>query len=114
MPPKSIIEKLTEKELITSIAEKTNNSKDNTKSFFDALEAVMKEWLTKPDRAIDVVPGYIQVKVVMKDATKEREGRNPRTGKPITIPAKPERLALTSKKLTAFTKFFERQCPKST
>jgi nucleoid DNA-binding protein len=38
-----------------------------------------------------VVPGLMKLKVVRKPATKERQGKNPFTGEPMTIKAKPAR-----------------------
>lgn len=106
MPAKSNTDKLTKKELVAMIAKKTGNSETATNAFFDGLEAVMKDWLSKENRAIDAIPGYMQFRVVKKDATTERKGRNPKTGKEITIASKPQRLALTSKRLTSFSSFF--------
>jgi nucleoid DNA-binding protein len=36
-----------------------------------------------------VIPGLVKLRVVKKPATKERQGINPFTKEPITIPAKP-------------------------
>ena len=47
------------------------------------------------------VPGLLKIKRVEKPATKARQGRNPATGEPIMIKAKPKRTVVRALPLKA-------------
>jgi nucleoid DNA-binding protein len=74
-----------------ALAEKTGLTRKQIASVFDELNAYIKAQLSKKGPGIFTVPGLLKIKKVEKPATKEREGRNPKTGEPMTIKAKPKR-----------------------
>lgn len=69
--------------LVKAIAEKANQSQKDAKAFLDATLEVVTETLRDGDKVTLVGFGTFQVK-----ERAAREGRNPRTGKPLKIPAK--------------------------
>ncbi|MHB1331043.1 MAG: HU family DNA-binding protein [Sulfuriferula sp.] len=70
-------------ELIDAVATKTDSTKAQTAAMLDALMVTVQEALTKMD-AVQLV-GFGTFAVTERAG---REGRNPATGKTITIPAK--------------------------
>ena len=58
---------------------------------FAALGELIGKELGKKGPGQFVVPGLLKLKVVRKPATKAKPGRNPFTGEPMTIKAKPAR-----------------------
>ena len=69
--------------LVKEIAEKASQSQKDAKAFLDAAIDVITDTLKKGDKVTLVGFGTFQVK-----ERAAREGRNPRTGKPLKIPAK--------------------------
>ena len=69
--------------LVKEIAEKANQSQKDAKAFLDATIEVVTAALKSGDKVTLVGFGTFQVK-----ERAAREGRNPRTGKPLKIPAK--------------------------
>ena len=75
--------KLTQTEIVNSLAEKTGLKKTDVKGFFDALAGLATSEVKKSGEF--TLPGFGKL---VKATRKAREGRNPATGKPIKIPAK--------------------------
>jgi len=75
--------KLTQTEIVNSLAEKTGLKKTEVKSFFDALAGLATAEVKKSGEF--TLPGFGKL---VKATRKAREGRNPATGNPIKIPAK--------------------------
>lgn len=75
--------KLTQTEIVNSLAESTGLKKTEVKGFFDALADLATEEVKKNGEF--TLPGFGKL---VKATRKAREGRNPATGKPIKIPAK--------------------------
>jgi nucleoid DNA-binding protein len=73
------------------IAETTGHTKKDVAQFFDALSGMIKQELSKKGPGVVTIPGLLKIKRVEKPATKARQGRNPQTGEPMTIKAKPKR-----------------------
>lgn len=69
-------------ELVAAIAEKTELSKKDSEKALKAFIDVVTEELTKGEKIQLVGFGTFEV-----SERKEREGRNPQTGDPMTIPA---------------------------
>jgi nucleoid DNA-binding protein len=81
---------ITKAELYSKIAESTNLSKKQVSDVFDALTEAIKTQLTKRGGPEEfVLPGLLKLKIRKKPATKAKEGRNPFTGAPMQIKAKP-------------------------
>lgn len=75
--------KLTQTEIVSSLADKTGLKKTEVKGLFDAL-ASLAAGEVKANGEF-TLPGFGKL---VKATRKAREGRNPATGKPIKIPAK--------------------------
>lgn len=83
---------MTKSAIIAKLADHTKLSKKDITGVFDALEALVKEELGKKGSGIVTLPGIaLKIKRVHKEATKPRMGRNPATGEPMMIKAKPAR-----------------------
>jgi nucleoid DNA-binding protein len=74
-----------------SLAESSGLSRKQVASFFDELTNYIHKELGKKGPGVVTVPGLLKIKRVEKPATKERMGRNPQTGEPMMIKAKPKR-----------------------
>ena len=75
----------------TALAETTGLGEKDVAAVFSALGALIAKELGKQGPGQFVVPGLLKLKVVRKPATKARPGKNPFTGEPMTIQAKPAR-----------------------
>ena len=75
----------------STLAETTGLGKNEVAAVFSALSAMIAKELDKKGPGQFVVPGLLKLKVVRKPATKARPGKNPFTGEPMTIQAKPAR-----------------------
>ncbi|MFO0969505.1 MAG: HU family DNA-binding protein [Gemmataceae bacterium] len=81
----------TKSAMFQALADATELSRKQVATVFDKLSAYIEEQLGKKGPGIVTLPGLLKIKKVEKPATKERQGRNPLTGEPITIKAKPKR-----------------------
>jgi nucleoid DNA-binding protein len=79
---------LSKSEILNSLSETTELSRKDVNAVLEALEALIEENLTKGSGVFNM-PGLMKIYVHEKKATPEREGRNPATGDPIVIKAKP-------------------------
>jgi nucleoid DNA-binding protein len=75
----------------STLAETTGLGKKEVAAVFSALGALIAKELGKKGPGQFVVPSLLKLKVVRKPATKARPGKNPFTGEPMTIQAKPAR-----------------------
>jgi len=75
--------RLTQTEIVSSLADSTGLKKAQAKAFFDALASLAASEVKKNGEF--TLPGFGKL---VKATRKAREGRNPATGKPIQIPAK--------------------------
>jgi DNA-binding protein HU-beta len=74
---------LNKEELVTAVAEKTKNTRKTTEAILSAFTDTIGEALAKDEKVTLVGFGTFQVK-----ERSAREGRNPRTGEVLKIPAK--------------------------
>ncbi len=81
--------RLTKAQIITELANSTDLDKKTVNKLFDEMFALIKKQLSPRGPGEFVVPGLVKLRVVKKAATKERQGINPFTKEPMTIPAKP-------------------------
>ncbi|HMP03513.1 MAG TPA: HU family DNA-binding protein [Gemmatales bacterium] len=77
--------------ILKGLADKTGMAKKDVATFMDALGDMIRHHLGKKGPGVFTIPGLVKLKTVKKAATKERQGRNPKTGEMITIAAKPAR-----------------------
>ena len=82
-----------------ALSEKTGLSRKQIGSVFDELGAFIKGQLGKKGPGVFTMPGLLKIKRVHKPATPPRQGRNPATGEPITIAAKPARTVVKAQPL---------------
>jgi DNA-binding protein HU-beta len=78
---------LTQTQLLTAVAERSELSKADAKRAITALEDIILEEIGNAQKVR--IGGLVQLTVRVKPATKARKGRNPATGEEITIAAKP-------------------------
>ena len=81
----------TKSAMFQSLAETTGMTKKQVATVFDALTEYIKHEVGKKGPGVVAFPGLLKIKRVQKPATKAREGRNPATGEPMLIKAKPAR-----------------------
>lgn len=95
------LQKLSQVELVEELAEQTGWSKGDVRHFLDSLFNVIEA---------NVGAGYrVQVAGVMiepklRKASKKRMGRNPQTGEPVQISAKPAKVVLKAKPVSPLSK----------
>lgn len=75
--------RMTQTEIVNSLAESSGLKKTEVKGLFDALAGLATDEVKKNGEF--TLPGFGKL---VKATRKAREGRNPATGKPIKIPAK--------------------------
>jgi nucleoid DNA-binding protein len=83
------------------LAETTGLTRKQVAQFFDELTKLIKNELGKKGPGIFNLPGLIKIKRVEKKATPARPGKDPRTGAPIMIKAKPKRTVVKAVALKA-------------
>jgi DNA-binding protein HU-beta len=88
---------LTQSQLVGEVAERAGLSKSDTKAVLESLEEVVLEQLGDAQKVR--IGGVVQLVVKVKDATKERKGRNPATGEEITIAPKPASVTVRARPL---------------
>ncbi len=82
-----------------SLAEATGLTRRQIASVFDELTNLIKRDVGKKGPGVFALPGLLKIKRVSKPATKARQGRNPATGEPMMIKAKPARTVVRAQPL---------------
>ena len=82
-----------------SLSEATGLSRKQIASVFDELTNLIKRDVGKKGPGVFALPGLLKIKRVSKPATKARQGRNPATGEPMMIKAKPARTVVRAQPL---------------
>jgi nucleoid DNA-binding protein len=88
---------LTQNQLVTAIADRTELNKSDVKRALAALEDVVLEEIGNAQKVR--IGGLAQLTVRVKPAQKKRKGRNPATGEEITIGPKPASVDLRARPL---------------
>jgi DNA-binding protein HU-beta len=81
--------RLTKAQVVAELANASDLDKKSVARVFESLQDLIRKQLSARGPGEFVVPGLVKLRVVKKPATKERQGINPFTKEPITIPAKP-------------------------
>ncbi len=82
--------RMTKAQVTAELANLTQLDKKTVNDVMDALSTLITQQLKGPETAGEfVIPGLVKLRVVEKPATEERQGINPHTREPMTIPAKP-------------------------
>jgi len=89
----------TKSELFQTLSAATSLSRKQVASVFDELGNLVKRELSPKGPGVITIPGMLKIKRVNKPATKARPGRNPATGEPIMIKAKPARTVVRAQPL---------------
>ena len=76
-------------DFIAAMAEKTGMSKREVGTFMDSMNGLVMDQLKMNGQV--TIPGMIKFRMSERAATPERMGRNPFTGQPQMIKAKPAR-----------------------
>src|SRR5580692_11704396 len=91
----------TKSTIFQTLAEKTGLTRKQISTVFEQLDSYIKSELGKKGPGIFTLPGLLKIKKVEKPATKARPGRNPATGEPMMIKAKPKRTVVRALPLKA-------------
>lgn len=87
---KAIADKQTKTQIITALAESTGLSKKDVAGVLTALGAMVEGHMKKRGSGEFTIPDTgVKIRRVKKPARKARMGRNPATGEPMKIAAKP-------------------------
>ena len=89
----------TKSEILNEISGATGLKRKDVAGCFDALTGAVGRSLK--GCGIFTIPGLVKIRVVRRPATKEREGKNPFTGQPMIIKAKPARNVVKATALKA-------------
>lgn len=91
---------MTKSAIYKQLAEETGLSSKQVAAVFDALTGlIQREVGKKGPGAVTVPPGLIKIVKRTRPATKARQGRNPQTGEPMMIKAKPARTVIRARAL---------------
>ena len=90
----------TKSAMFQDLAGKTGLTRKQVAGFFDSLTDYIRVQLTKGPGVVNLV-GLLKIKKVVKQPTPERMGRNPQTGEPMMIKAKPKRVVAKALALKA-------------
>jgi nucleoid DNA-binding protein len=92
-------------EILVRIAEKTELSRKQVASVFDALTGEIGNSLGKKGPGLFVLPGLMKLMVITKPAVKARKGINPFTKMEQMFKAKPARKVIKVRPLKALKDF---------
>ena len=79
----------TKTEVYAALAEKSGLTKKQIGTVLDGLSEFIKGQIGKKGPGLFVLPGLLKIKKRTRPPQPERQGRNPKTGEPMTIKAKP-------------------------
>jgi nucleoid DNA-binding protein len=96
----------TKTEIFQALADGTGLTRKQIAAVFDELAKLIKRDVGKKGPGVFVFPGLLKVKRVHKPATKERQGRNPATGEPMTIAAKKARTVVKALPLKSLKELY--------
>ena len=102
--PTAMRTKLNKTAILTHIANETGLTRVQVGSVLDELETLIERHIKKRAVGTFSLPGLLKIRSVKRPATKKRMGRNPATGEPVEIPAKP---ATTKVRITALKRLKE-------
>jgi nucleoid DNA-binding protein len=98
---------MTKAQIFSAIGERTGVAKKDVVAVMGELEALIEGHLSKKGPGQFTLPGLLKVARAKKPASKARMGRNPRTGEPMEIPARPARTTLRLRALKGLKAMIE-------
>jgi nucleoid DNA-binding protein len=99
MADKNVTRPVSKSAMYQSLAEATGLTRKQIGSVFDELTDLIRRDVGKKGPGVFALPGLFKIKRVSKPATKARQGRNPATGEPMMIKAKPARTVVRAQPL---------------
>ncbi len=90
---------VTKSAMYLSLSEATGLTRRQISSVFEELTKLIKRDVGRRGPGVFALPGLLKIKRVSKPATKARQGRNPATGEPMMIKAKPARTIVRAQPL---------------
>jgi len=92
---------MTKAAIYQELATTTNLSKKQVSEVFDALTALIKKQLGKKGAGVFTVPGLLKLTRKATPPRPARMGKNPQTGEPVQIKAKPASVTVRARALKA-------------
>jgi nucleoid DNA-binding protein len=96
---------LTKSAIYQELATGTGLTRKQVNDVFEGLVGLIKREVGKKGSGVFALAGLLKIKRVNKPATKERMGRNPATGEPMKIKAKPARTVVKAQPLKTLKEF---------
>ena len=87
--PTALRTKMNKSAMLTHIAGETRLTRVQVGSVLDELEILIERHVKKRAVGTFSLPGLLKIRSVKRPATKKRMGRNPATGEPVEVAAKP-------------------------
>ncbi len=103
----AVAKAMTKAQIFSTIGERTGVAKKDVAAVMGELGALIEGHLSKKGPGQFTLPGLLKVTRAKKPATKARMGRNPRTGEPMEIPARPARTTLRLRALKGLKAMIE-------
>jgi len=89
---KAVLKKMTKADLIATLSDLSDVSKDDVLSVYNALLVVMGDEFAKGHAFM--LQGILKIWPAYRPARIERMGRNPRTGESLVIPPRPAKMVV--------------------
>jgi nucleoid DNA-binding protein len=89
MAEKKAAKPVSKSAMFQSLAEATGLSRKQVAAVFDEITNLIRRDVGKKGPGVFALPGLLKIKRVNRPAKPAREGRNPATGEPMMIKAKP-------------------------
>jgi nucleoid DNA-binding protein len=87
--------------MFQQLADTAGLNRKQVTAVFDALTEMIKQELGKKGSGVVTLPGLLKILRKERPATPARQGRNPQTGEPMTIAAKPKTTTVKARPLKA-------------
>ncbi|MBX3441350.1 MAG: HU family DNA-binding protein [Planctomyces sp.] len=91
MAKQAAVRPMSKSQIVAELAEQTELTKKQVTAVLDGLEGLIDQALGKKGSGVFVLPGILKILRTEKKAQPAKEGRNPKTGEPMMIAAKPAR-----------------------
>ena len=99
------VKPMTKSAVYQELAAETGLTRKQVNDVFEGLVKLIRREVGKKGSGVFALAGLLKIKRVHKPATKERMGRNPATGEPMKIKAKPPRTVVKAQALKTLKEF---------
>lgn len=93
-------QRMTKSQFVAAVAQKAKLDKKQAAAALTALNEVIVHELRRKDGQV-MIPGLLKLSVTIKPAMPEHPGKNPFTGEPIIVKAKPARKVVKARPIKA-------------